>query len=251
MILTISNEKGGVAKTTTTANLGYGLSKKGYKVLLIDLDPQQNLTMICGINEVDKSSANLITQDCDPDEIIIKLDNFDLIPSSSFLSVAQEQLNNLGREYKLKESLKDLKESYDFILIDTSPSLGILTINALTAANRVLIPVQADFLSYEALQNISETLSTIRNYTNPNLIIDGILITRYNQRTNLAKDIREMIEELADTTLSTKVYPTPIRESTVIKESQLARQSLFEYDKKASVTSDYQDLVDCFLEGIK
>ncbi len=251
MIITISNEKGGVAKTTTAANLGFGLSDKGYKVLLIDLDPQHNLSMICGVEEEDFNSSNLITQDKNPKSLIINLEGLDLIPASSFLSVAEEQLNSLGREYKLKESIEKIKDEYDFILIDTSPSLGVLTINALTAADRVLIPVQADFLSCQALQSISETIDTVRNYTNSNLKIDGVLITRYNQRTNLAKDIREMIEKIADKTLSTKVYKTPIRESTIIKESQVANKPVFEYDKRAKVSEDYQVLVDDFLEGLE
>lgn len=251
MIITVSNEKGGVAKTTTASNLAYGLALKGHKVLLVDLDPQRNLSMVCGVEEAGTSSANLLVQDLNPQELALSLSQFDLIPGSSYLSVVEKQLNDLGREYKLKESLEPLEGQYDFIIIDTSPSLGILTLNALTAADRIIIPVQADFLSCQALQSISETLETVKNYTNPELKVDGVLITRYNQRTNLAKDIREMIKKIADTTLSAKVYSTPIRESTVLKESQLVRQSVFEYDKNANVTQDYQQFVDDFLEGLK
>ena len=157
-------------------------------------------------------------------------------------------INQIGKEYRLREALQGVT-GYDDIIIDTCPSLGILTVNAFTASERVIIPVQAELLSLIGLQQLSETLEAIRTYCNPGLLIDGILVTRYQSRTRLSRDFMSALRQQAEA-LHTKVYAAAIRESVIVKEAQSMRRPVFEYDAKAAVTQDYIQFIDEFEKGV-
>lgn len=252
MILTVTNQKGGIGKTTTAQNLGYGLAQRGYKVLLIDLDAQSNLTLATNSNQAYKNSYDLMTKKAAATECIQPLTtNLDIIAGSLDLATLDIELNMLGKEYRLKEALDPIKNDYQFIVIDTPPSLNIITVNSLTAADRVLIPCQADIFSLDAVRQLNnKTIAIVKRYTNSNLKIDGLLLTRYNDRNILTREITEKFNELA-TELNTKLYKARIREAIAIKESQTTRRDIFTYAKNSKVANDYKAFIDEFLKGVE
>lgn len=244
MIITVTNQKGGVSKSTTSQNLGAGLAKRGYKTLLIDLDAQANLTLSCGLKEP-KETVYTILKDKTKTKAVVKpvKDNLYIIPASLALSTADLELNEVGKEYKLAEALEGIKSDYDYIIIDTPPALSILTVNALTVADKVIIPAQADVFSLEAIKQLNNTIETIKRYTNRNLTIAGILLARYNNRNILTQELTEVLNTTADY-LKTKVFKSTIREAVAIKEAQARKQDIFEYSPECNVASDYMGLVD-------
>lgn len=254
-IIAVANQKGGAGKTTTALNLAYGLAAKRKKVLLIDMDGQCNLSFLLGlesavIEESDQNIYQVMREKADINACIVKTDGgLSLIPGSPALYEADMTISKVGKEYKLKKALEKIS-GFDFVVIDTCPSLGILTVNAFTAADTVIIPVQAELLSLLGLRQLSDTLDAVREYCNPELKIDGILITRYQGRARLSKDFHDALGQQA-AALGTKVYPVPIRESVTIKEAQAMRQSLFAYAPNAAVSTDYQAFVDAVLKGAK
>lgn len=252
MIITVTNQKGGIGKTTTTQNLGFGLSQRGYKVLLIDLDAQRNLTLATKSNQAFKNSYDLITKNATVNEVIQPLNsNLDIINGDLNLSTLDLELTEIGKEYRLKEVLEPIKNNYDFIIIDTPPALNIITVNALTVADRVLIPCQADIFTLDAVRQLNnKTLSVVKKYTNNKLIIDGLLLTRYNDRNILTKEITQKFKELADE-LGTKLYNARIREAIAVKESQTTRQDIFNYAVKSKVANDFKEFIDEFLKGVQ
>lgn len=248
-ILTVANQKGGVGKTTTTSALGGGLIKKGKKVLFIDLDPQINLTTSLGGDEYKTSIYEVLKNNIDINEAIQIVNGKHIIVGDRAASGADTEFTLPGREYKLKKSLSKLNDTYDYIIIDTPPALGILTINALTACDKVLIPAEPDISSIQGIGQLKDTISAVKEYCNPNLKIDGILITRYS-RTILSKDLTDEIKDIAEA-IGTKVYSQPIRECISLKEAKTQIQDIFEYSKNSNATNDYSSLVDEILKECK
>ena len=249
-VIAITNQKGGVGKTTTTVNLGVGLANMGKRVLLIDADPQGSLTVSLGIKKPDDLSVSLATvmQDVIEDRgtpdgsgIIHYKEGVDLLPSNIELSGLEVSLfNTISRESILKGYLDTVKAKYDYVLIDCMPSLGMMTINALVAADSVLIPTQPNYLSTKGLNLLMRSVSRIKKQINPKLRIDGILLTMVDGRTNNAKSIiaslRSSIGE------SVRVFDTEIPHSVRAAESSLEGKSIFTHDRGGKVAAAYKSL---------
>jgi len=237
----IINQKGGVGKSTTAEALGAGLTLKGYKVLFIDLDAQGNLTYTLGANSKGYNSLDVLTQEATAEAAIQHTDRGDIIPSTPALAGADTAITSTGKEYRLKEALEPLKKSYDFIVIDTPPALGILTINALTACTGAVIPAQADIYSLQGISQLNQTIETVKRYCNPALMIEGIVLTRYTPRAIISREVADTIEETA-AQLHTKLYKTRVRDCTAIKEAQATKQSIYNYSPKSNGAADYTAL---------
>lgn len=241
-IMSIINQKGGVGKTTTAEAITAGLNLKGYKVLAIDLDAQCNLSYTAGADTDGITITDVLTKDVTAREAIQHLPRGDIMPASRALTGADTFIKDTGKEYRLKEVLEPIKKEYQYIILDTPPALGILTVNALTASDSVIIPAQADIYSLQGIRQLWDTIQPVKKYCNSELYIEGILLTRYNGRTILSRDIKDMLERLART-LETRVFKTTIREAVTVKEAQINQQSLFDYAPKAKVTEDYKNLI--------
>ena len=246
--IAIINQKGGVGKSTTAFTLASGLKNKGYKTLCIDMDAQGNLSYTADANDDLLTIYDLLAEDADINQAIQHTKNFDLIASSKALSGADGFITNIGKEYKLKEILESVKNNYDYIIIDTPPALGILTVNALTACDSVIIPAQADIYSLQGIEQLSKTIQPIKKYCNDKLKIDGILLTRYSPRAILSREVAEIANDLAQN-LNTKVFKSTIREAIAVKESQINKQSLFDYAPNSNVTNDYLNFINELLKG--
>lgn len=246
-VITIINQKGGVAKTTTSQNLSYSLVKKGYKVLAIDLDSQQNLSYITKASNNYKSIFEVLSNDADINEVIQTIDNLDFIRASEKLSIIDTVLFKTGKEYKLKEKIAKIKNKYDYIIIDTAPALNILTINALVASNEIVITALADILSLQGITNLIETIAPIKQYCNNSLQIKGILLTKYNDRLSLNKELLQSFESVAKAN-NTKIFKTKIRESIAVRESQANRQPIIYYAKNNNASIDYDNFTKEFLK---
>lgn len=246
--IAIINQKGGVGKSTTAFTLASGLKNKGYKTLCIDMDAQGNLSYTANANDDLLTIYDLLAEDADINQAIQHTKNFDLIASSKALSGADGFITDIGKEYKLKEILESVKNDYDYIIIDTPPALGILTVNALTACDSVIIPAQADIYSLQGIEQLSKTIQPIKKYCNDKLKIDGILLTRYSPRAILSREVAEIANDLAQN-LNTKVFKSTIREAIAVKESQINKQSLFDYAPNSNVTNDYLNFINELLKG--
>ena len=247
--IAICNQKGGVGKTTTTLNLGVGLSRQGKSVLLVDADPQSDLTASLGWNgdALENSLGRLMylaTQEYKPivkDTIIHHPEGVDLIPSNLDLSSMESQLvNAMSREKVLSNLLKDVKMDYDYILIDCMPSLGMITINALTAADSVIIPVQAQFLPAKGMTQLMKSIDMVRNHTNDKLKIGGIVMTLVDGRTNLAKEVIDTIRMKYG--MQIRIFDTQIPVAVKAAEATKAGQSIFEYDRSSRTAKAYEEL---------
>lgn len=239
-VVAIVNRKGGVGKTATAQALGAGLRKKNYKVLYIDLDSQTNLSYGLGAKAAGFNSMNVLTGEATAKEAIQKTTQGDVITGSEALAGADAIIDGTGKEYRLKEALEGLQ--YDYIIIDTPAQLGTLTINALTAANSIIIPVQADIYSLQGIGQLSKTIEAVKKYCNKDLYIRGILITRYNSRAVISKDMLSNLKEAAEQ-LNTKLYSTPIRECVSIKEAQACQQDIYTYAPRSNAAQDYQAFI--------
>lgn len=249
-IIAIANQKGGVAKTTTAVALSAGLHKKGFHVLAIDADPQGNLSDSVNADNVNCDTLyELLKNEAKVNATIQKLPCFDLIPANIMLAGAEQEISQLGKEQRLKEQIEPILGLYDYIIIDTPPSLGLLTINAFTAANEVIIPTTAGIFAASGILQLFDTIQNVRKYCNPHIKIAGILMTRYNPRTNNNKDMNELTEKIA-TTIQTKLFNTHIRSSVVVEEAQARKESIFDYKSNSTVSSDYESFIDEYLERL-
>lgn len=247
-VISIINQKGGVGKSTTASALGAGLLINGYKVLLIDLDAQGNLSYSMKTVNSALSSLEVLTGTATAQEAIIKTEQGDIIPASPALAGADTLITETGKEYRLSEALESVKSEYDYIIIDTPPALGTLTVNALTACDSVVIPAQADIYSLQGIAQLNNTIRTVKKYCNHSLKIKGILITRYNSRAVLTRDMVELLEDTAKN-LETVVFNTKIRECIAIKEAQATQQDIYSYAPKSNAVIDYKSFTDEVIGG--
>lgn len=245
--IAIVNRRGGVGKTATAHAVGTGLALRGYKTLFIDLDSQCNLTFNVGAKTAPLTSMEVLSGTATAQEAIQHTQGGDIIPASPSLAVADTTLEGTGKEYRLKETLEPIAGEYDYIIIDTPPALGVLTVNALTACNSAIIPAQAEVHSIQGIGLLYEAIRAVKKYTNPALTIKGILITRYNGRAIISRNMRENLEATAKE-LGTKVFTTPIRECTSIKEAQATQSDIYSYAPRSNVTADYAALIQDILE---
>lgn len=239
-VISISNHKGGVGKTTSVINIGAGLNKLGNKVLLIDLDAQANLSQSLGINSPEPHNtiyrAMRGESKLQPIEI---LKGLDLIPSTLDLSAIEIEISGeAGREYILKELIEPLRRSYNYILIDTPPSLGLLTINSFTASDEIYIPLQAQYLALQGLTKLMEIISKIQNRLNKSLKIGGVIITQFDNRKVLNREVASIIENY----FKDKVFNTKIRDNIALAEAPAQGLDIFRYNAKSYGAIDYMSL---------
>lgn len=248
-VITIANRKGGVGKTTTTLNLAYSLKELGKKVLVIDLDPQANLTRCFDVGNTEniKTIGHLLITELEEEEnylaedYIISYDNIDIIPSSVYLSAVETQMRiETGSERILSEIVNQVKECYDYILIDTSPSLNILTINALCASDSVLIAADTQLFAVVGINELLRTIQKIKKRVNSKLKVQGILLTMCDNRTNLSKTLTEQVEEMFQKKI--KVFQTKIPKTVKVGEAIYSGQSIKKYAKGSSVDIAYDNL---------
>jgi chromosome partitioning protein len=246
-VIAFANQKGGVAKTTTTLNLGVAFAEQGMKVLLVDLDPQGNLTMSQGLNpdSIERSMFDVLVHKV-PIQEVIHDQEVDVAVSSIDLAGAELALSSMiGRERALEKALAPVKENYNYILIDTPPSLGLLTINALVASDGVIVPVQCEYLSLRGLVQLENTLSMIRENLNPAVGIQGILPTMYDNRTLHSREAVEILQE----NFGDLVFGTRIRKTIRYAEAPVKGSSVLKYDPTGTAAEAYRDLAKEGLNG--
>jgi chromosome partitioning protein len=237
-IFAISNHKGGVAKTSTTVNLGAGLALMKKRVLLIDLDPQGNLSQSFGIKDAEPNMYNALKGQCPIPEVKVN-ENLWLSPSNLNLSGAELELSmEPGRENLLKRLLAKTQNQYDYILCDCPPSLGLLTVNALNAADKVLIPLQAQFLASQGLAKLMDIIAKVKDRLNPELSIGGIIITMYKKNTVLSRDV----VEFTSSRFADLIFNTKIRDNIAIAEAPASGMDIFRYSKNSLGALDYSNL---------
>ncbi len=247
-VVSIANQKGGVGKTTTAVNLSTLLAKKGKKVLLIDTDPQGNATSGLGIDKnVELSTYDLLISDVTAEEIIqdTAIKNLDISPSNINLAGAEVQLvSMMSREQRMKEKIDIIKNKYDYIIIDCPPSLGLITLNAFTASDSVLIPVQCEYFALEGLGQLLNTVELVRKHLNKNLYIEGALLTMYDIRTNLANQVVREVKKF----FQNKVYKTVIPRNVRVSEAPSYGMPISVYDPKSKGAKSYEKFTREFLK---
>lgn len=245
-VTTIINQKGGVGKTTTAHALCTGLLHKGFKTLVVDTDPQGNISYTMKANMQGKGLYEAMKEESPITDLIQHTEQGDILPSTLLLTAADLEFTETGREYIIDSILESVKERYSHIIIDSPPTLGVLTINALTASSDVVIPMGADIYSLQGLNQLYSTINKVKRFCNKNITIAGILLTRYSGRTILSRDIKEGIESKAKE-LNSRLYETIIREGVAVKEAQTRQASLFEHAPQSNPAIDYMAFIEEYL----
>ena len=246
--IAFTNQKGGVGKTTSTINVGAGLAKHGFSVLLVDLDPQANLTYSLRLssNRLEKSIYEVLKGDISADEAVISHNGFDIMPSSIDLSGAEmEFANEPAREMILKNKLNSLSKDYDYILIDCPPNLGLLTLNAFTAVEDLFIVVQSEYLALHGLSKLMDIIQIVKERLNPEIEISGIICTLFDGRKNLNKEVVDHIQDY----FGDKVFNTLIRDNVALAEAPSHHKTIFEYAPDSHGAKDYEALSKEILNG--
>lgn len=248
-IISFSNQKGGVGKTTTCVNVAACVASKGYKVLLVDLDPQGNATSSVGVEKTEelKGIYNVIIGETNVIEVVAKtkFDNLDIIPADLNLAGAEVELVQMNsREHILKNSLDIVRNSYDYIFIDCPPSLGLLTINALTASDSIIIPILCEFLSLEGLSQLMNTVWLVKQHLNSKLEIEGVVLTMKSARGNSVNQVSQEIKKF----FSKKVYETAIPRNVRVAEAPSYGEPIIYYDSKCKGAQAYKELTEEFLK---
>lgn len=249
--IAICNQKGGVGKTTTAWTLATGLNKKGFKVLLIDLDAQSNLSFTAKVDllNLETTLYDVFRNNAEVKDALNHInDTMDILTGGISLASADREFVSLGREKMLKKAVKQISDNYDYCIVDCSPSLGVLNENALTLADSVVIPMGVDIYALQGVNQLQGFINDIKENSNPNLKIDGILITRVSENTNLYKDMRPQFEKVADV-MSTKVFNTFIRNTIAVSEVSAQRSNLFDEMPNATATKDYQAFINELIGG--
>ncbi|ENH95976.1 sporulation initiation inhibitor protein Soj [Gracilibacillus halophilus YIM-C55.5] len=242
-VIAISNQKGGVGKTTSAVNLSASLAHLNNKILIVDIDPQGNSTSGVGVNkaDVDRCIYNVLVEDMDAKEVCVHTDsdNLDIIPATIQLSGAEiELVSTLSREVRLKKALDQLRDDYDYIVVDCPPSLGLLTINALTAADSVMIPVQCEYYALEGLSQLLNTIRLVQKHLNKSLMIEGVLLTMLDARTNLGLQVIDEVKKY----FQNKVYDSVVPRNIRLGEAPSHGQPIISYDPKSRGAEVYLDL---------
>ena len=243
-VIAITNQKGGVGKTTASCSLLAGLHQRGARVLGVDLDPQGSLGFCLGLDIENCSTIYDVMKGVSPiRDVIVESECGDILPSNILLSAAELEFNRPGREFLLKNQLSEVMDDYDYIIIDTPPALNVLTVNAYVAADGLIIPMAPEILSLLGVAQIRETIDTVRRCYNSRLSVLGILLNKYNQRFTLNREVLEMAEQIA-AQLDTKVFDTKVHTSVSVAEAPAHGESVLTYAPKSKPALDFQNLID-------
>lgn len=241
-VFCIISQKGGVGKSTTASAVAAGARQAGYTVLTIDLDPQGNLSLSMGADTSGKTVLDILTGTATAPNAIQQTPQGEIIATSPALASADMILNDTGKEYRLREAIEPIFPKYDYIILDTPPALGVLTVNALTAATGAIIPAQADLFSLQGITQLYGTIETVKRYCNPSLTVKGVLLTRYSPRSILSREMRDVIEETV-TQHGGRVFDTHIRENIALREAQARQQDIFTYAPNSNGATDYSTFI--------
>jgi len=251
-VIALANQKGGVSKTTTAAALASGLSHRGFKVLAVDLDPQCNLSAGAGVDVLNQSGLlyYVFKGETDVEAAIYQSKiGYSVLPGGLLLAGADMEFTQTGREFMLSEALERVSGAFDYCVIDTPPTLGILTTNALSASQSVIIPLTADAYALQGLTQLNGLILSVKKYCNRELTVAGLLLTRYNDRQNISKAIQKQIEAEA-AKIGARVFKTRVRESVAIREAALLQGDIFVEAPRANAVVDYTALLDEIMEVI-